>query len=96
MSTEKEQFTSDETSPVRAIEEAGDAIDEKKLLRKLDWHLVPGLAVLFLLSFLDRSNSDPSPSLPYLALSSPSFSRKCSHRGSRRRHTHEYVSLQRP
>ncbi|KAG0633986.1 major facilitator superfamily domain-containing protein [Tuber brumale] len=28
----------------------------KKLLRKLDWHLVPFLALLYLLSFLDRTN----------------------------------------
>jgi hypothetical protein len=29
---------------------------EKALLRKLDLHLVPGVAILYLLSFLDRSN----------------------------------------
>ncbi|KAL7267001.1 hypothetical protein RUND412_010427 [Rhizina undulata] len=33
-----------------------DAIREKKLLRKLDWNLVPFLSLLYLLSFLDRSN----------------------------------------
>lgn len=38
-------------------------IDEKQLLRKIDWHLIPGLALLLLLSFLDRINGDPfSPS----------------------------------
>ncbi|THV07805.1 MFS general substrate transporter [Dendrothele bispora CBS 962.96] len=31
-------------------------IKEKKLLRKLDVHLLPGLVILYLLSFLDRSN----------------------------------------
>ena len=31
-------------------------INEKKLLRKLDLHLLPGVCVLYLLSFLDRSN----------------------------------------
>ena len=60
MSKEKEQFTFDETGPVQAIEEGGDTIDEKKLLRKIDRHLIPGLTVLFLLSFLDRSNGSPS------------------------------------
>ena len=60
MSKEKEQFTFDETSSTQASEEGGDAIDEKKLLRKLDWHLIPGLTVLFLLSYLDRSNGNPS------------------------------------
>jgi hypothetical protein len=28
----------------------------KRLLRKIDWHLIPFLALLYLLSFLDRSN----------------------------------------
>lgn len=31
-------------------------VDEKKLIRKLDWRLLPGVSVLYLLSFLDRSN----------------------------------------
>jgi hypothetical protein len=29
---------------------------EKKLVRKLDWKLVPWLTLLYLISFLDRSN----------------------------------------
>lgn len=32
------------------------AIDEQKLLRKVDWRIVPGVVLLYLLSFLDRSN----------------------------------------
>lgn len=31
-------------------------VSEKKLVRKLDWRLLPGVTVLYLLSFLDRSN----------------------------------------
>lgn len=31
-------------------------INEKKLVRKLDLHLLPGVCLLYLLSFLDRSN----------------------------------------
>ena len=31
-------------------------IDEKKLMRKLDWWLVPWLSFLYLLSFLDRTS----------------------------------------
>lgn len=31
-------------------------INEKALLRKLDLRLLPGLTLLYLLSFLDRSN----------------------------------------
>merc|ERR1712000_734710 len=33
-----------------------DATRTKALLRKLDWHLVPFLSLLYLLSFLDRTN----------------------------------------
>ena len=29
---------------------------EKKLLRKLDWRIIPALWFLFLVSFMDRSN----------------------------------------
>ena len=32
------------------------SLSEKKLLRKLDLYLVPGVTLLYLLSFLDRSN----------------------------------------
>ncbi|CCM02520.1 uncharacterized protein FIBRA_04622 [Fibroporia radiculosa] len=32
------------------------AVDERKLMRKLDWHLVPWLSFLYLLSFLDRTS----------------------------------------
>lgn len=32
------------------------AINEKALLRKLDYKLLPPLTILYLLSFLDRSN----------------------------------------
>lgn len=31
-------------------------IDEKKLMRKVDWHVIPWLALLYLLSYLDRGN----------------------------------------
>ena len=33
-----------------------DDKETKKLLRKIDWHLIPFLALLYLLSFLDRTN----------------------------------------
>jgi hypothetical protein len=34
-----------------------DPVKEKKLMRKVDWILVPWLFFLFLLAFLDRVNS---------------------------------------
>jgi hypothetical protein len=30
-------------------------IDERKLMRKIDWRLIPWLSLLYLLSFLDRT-----------------------------------------
>ncbi|ODQ63240.1 MFS general substrate transporter [Nadsonia fulvescens var. elongata DSM 6958] len=38
------------------LEERFPNIDKKKLLRKLDWKLLPTLSVLYLMSFLDRGN----------------------------------------
>ena len=58
MEKEEEPAKSDETAPDHAVvDENGDVIDEKKLLRKLDWHLLPCLTTLFFISFIDRSNS---------------------------------------
>ena len=37
---------------------ASFGVDEKALLRKLDLRLLPALTLLYLLSFLDRSNGD--------------------------------------
>jgi hypothetical protein len=49
--------------------EDGEALEisEKKLLRKLDLRLLPPLALLYLLSFLDRSNGR-HPNLKWLDL----------------------------
>lgn len=35
-------------------------ISEKKLLRKIDFRLLPAVGILYLLSFLDRSNGKSS------------------------------------
>ena len=66
MSEEKVQAKDRDATLVPALEEGQDIIDEKKLLRKIDWHLLPALIFLFFLSFLDRSNGT---SLPPFALS---------------------------
>lgn len=39
-----------------SAEEKFPNIDRKKLLRKMDWHLMPMLTMLYLMSFLDRGN----------------------------------------
>ncbi|KAF8544935.1 major facilitator superfamily domain-containing protein [Trichophaea hybrida] len=58
VSAAKEQISHVERpDSLELTESAG--FDEKRtkaLLRRLDWHLVPFLALLYLLSFLDRSN----------------------------------------
>jgi hypothetical protein len=33
-----------------------NGIDVSKLVRKIDWRIIPGVILLYLLSFLDRSN----------------------------------------
>jgi hypothetical protein len=42
-------------SPTSSVAETA-SINEKALLRKLDYRLLPPLTLLYLLSFLDRSN----------------------------------------
>jgi hypothetical protein len=60
MAEEKEKAQFEEaTSDHATTDESGDVIDEKRLLRKLDWHLIPGPTLLLLLSFMDRSNGNP-------------------------------------
>ncbi|EXA35259.1 hypothetical protein FOVG_14018 [Fusarium oxysporum f. sp. pisi HDV247] len=42
---------------LEARNEAGfDAAETKKIVRKIDWHLLPPLTLLYILSFIDRSN----------------------------------------
>lgn len=62
MAEEKEKIKFEETASghTTADESASDVIDEKKLLRKLDWHLIPGPTLLLLLSFMDRGNGKSS------------------------------------
>jgi hypothetical protein len=41
-------------SPASDIEST--TVNERAFLRKLDWKLLPAVSILYLLSFLDRSN----------------------------------------
>ena len=59
---EKKALENGHCSPSLSEEEADvftnpTGIDEKALLRRLDLKLLPPLTLLYLLSFLDRSNS---------------------------------------
>lgn len=61
-SEEKDRFTRADTVDEKVQPQIYNAhvdtshIDEAKLLRKLDWWLVPWLSFLYLLSFLDRTS----------------------------------------
>lgn len=46
----------DETGRIKTAAEIWPHIDEKKLLRRVDWHLIPMVTILYLMSFLDRAN----------------------------------------
>jgi hypothetical protein len=52
-SPEKSRTVSPAVSP---LDDEHHGINEKALLRKLDLRLLPPLTILYLLSFLDRSN----------------------------------------
>jgi len=57
MASEIEKHVPPASSSDSEIEiNSGGAIDEKKLMRKLDLRLLPAVSILYLLSFLDRSN----------------------------------------
>ncbi|KAG9564302.1 MFS general substrate transporter, partial [Aureobasidium melanogenum] len=52
-----EKHTDDSPKSASSISSADFThINEKSLLRKLDWRLLPGVSLLYLVSFLDRSN----------------------------------------
>ena len=50
------------SAPYGEVEDSDNFSRDKALLRKLDWKLLPALTLLYLLSFLDRSNGLPIPS----------------------------------
>jgi len=56
MASEKNDAPAASTSSVSDVEIVPGAINEKKLLRTLDLRLLPAVSILYLLSFLDRSN----------------------------------------
>lgn len=48
--------TIDDSQEAFSSESKPTSVDERALLRKIDLHLIPWLALLYLLNFLDRSN----------------------------------------
>ncbi|KAK0716429.1 major facilitator superfamily domain-containing protein [Apiosordaria backusii] len=55
-SLQKAKAEQDPASATESIDVEHSEVDEKSLLRKIDWRLLPAVGVLYLLSFLDRSN----------------------------------------
>jgi hypothetical protein len=70
MAEEKEQTKFEEPALDYAPTEEGAVIDDKKLLRKIDLYIVPGLIALLIVSSLDVSNGklplSPSIFLPLI------------------------------
>ena len=65
-------------------------VNEKTLLRKLDLNLLPALTLLYLLSFLDRSNGGHH----FMAISIRKLicgSGQCTNRGVANRSSHKYI-----
>lgn len=61
MATEKTQFDHYQAEQPASDRSSGDVLDsawteaeERAVRRKLDWHLVPVVTLLYLLCFLDR------------------------------------------
>ena len=52
----KADQTPSESSHDVGVEEESGVVNEKALIRKLDFRLLPAVTVLYLMSFLDRSN----------------------------------------
>jgi MFS family permease len=52
----KQKNESDPSSGSELEDSEAGGVDEKALLRKIDWRLLPAVGILYLLSFLDRSN----------------------------------------
>jgi hypothetical protein len=49
-----------------------DPATERKLVRKLDWRLIPWLCLLYLISFLDRTNIGNAKIQGIFIISNPS------------------------
>lgn len=58
MADDKKAAQAPSSSPEESDIDNGDhpTINEKRLLRKIDLRLLPAVGILYLLSFLDRSN----------------------------------------
>lgn len=55
-SSEDEKLGTSDNNPIVLALELDEA-EERRILRKVDWRLVPILSLLYLIAFIDRSNS---------------------------------------
>ena len=53
-----ESAPSENSQDIASVED-GSAINERALIRRLDLRLLPAVTILYLMSFLDRSNGIP-------------------------------------
>lgn len=58
------------------MNDAEDSKEAKRVLRKVDWRLIPLLTLLYIMCFIDRSNSEfekSFPSVPWRASTNQSL-----------------------
>lgn len=68
-----------------------NSVNESSLLRKLDARLLPAVGILYLMSFLDRSNGTKTPRPHSSPALNSETSWQCKDRRTRYRLAHEYV-----
>lgn len=78
---ELEDMAMDERAVAAGAHAPIDEVAEKRLLRKVDLHVVPMLTVLFLMAFLDRTNIGRLPLSIWLTLANMKNGRKCQDTG---------------
>lgn len=96
-----EQTTLDDATKVDKVIPISDSdsglgaftgINEKALLRKLDRKLLPAVTILYLLSFLDRSNGRLYPAYSTYPMLIPMSSRQRARGRDGQRSAHEYMT----
>ena len=90
---DKNEATLSPSSDSDISQDVHPSINEHTLLRKLDRTLLPAVTLLYLLSFLDRSNGMVLlPHHPFSLHLSPCLSGQCARRGSGGRLAYVYAA----
>jgi hypothetical protein len=86
--------TSNSSAELEAQHVELDESESARVLRKVDMRLVPMLALLYLVAFIDRSNSKPTIPARNLVEMLTLLSRKCENRWNDERFEHVRTAIQ--